>query len=192
MADFFQSKTLKWIILAIGALVVLVFVFCIGVFVGTERADFSFEWADQYHRNFAGPQGGFFGDFMGMDRQFTNANGIFGQIIAINNDVLTVKDNDGDNTEKNILANNKTTIILQKKNIKLSDLKIDDNIVVIGEPDNTGEIQAKLIRVMPALPNKNVPGSTLPGLNPATNSNLNTQPQNPQQNNNINQSQNSQ
>ena len=161
MSDFFQSKTFKGIIIAVGALVVLVFVFCVGVFVGTERADFSFKWADQYHRNFAGPQGGFFGDFMGMDREFTNSNGIFGQIMTINNNVLTVKDNDGDNTEKDVLVSDKTTIILQRKNIKLSDLKDDDNIVVIGEPDNTGEIQAKLIRVMPAMP-KNIPSNNIP------------------------------
>ena len=100
---------------------------------------------------------------MGMDREFTNSNGIFGQIITISNNVLTVKDNDGDNTEKNILVNDKTTIILQRKNIKLSDLKVDDNIVVIGEPDNIGEIQAKLIRVMPAMP-KNAPSNNVPAL----------------------------
>jgi hypothetical protein len=161
MKDFFQSKLFKGIILGVAGLVVLVFVFCLGVFVGTKRADFSFRWADEYHRNFGGPQGGFFGDFIGMDREFTNSNGSFGQIISINPStnsgqaVLTVKDNDGDNTEKTILVNDKTTIIYQKENIKLSDLKVDDNIVVIGEPDNSGQIQAKLIRVMPPLPKLN-------------------------------------
>ncbi|MGD0577282.1 MAG: hypothetical protein ABSA74_04360, partial [Candidatus Staskawiczbacteria bacterium] len=97
MKDFFQSKLFKGIILGVAGLVVLVFVFCLGVFVGTKRADFSFRWADEYHRNFGGPQGGFFGDFIGMDREFTNSNGSFGQIISINPStnsgqaVLTVK-----------------------------------------------------------------------------------------------------
>ena len=134
-------------------------VFCLGVFVGTKRADFSFRWADEYHRNFGGPQGGFFGDFMGMERQFPNANGSFGQIIKIDNNVLTVKDNDGDNTEKTILVNDKTSIVYQKNNIKLSDLKVDDNIVVVGEPNSDGQIAAKLIRVMPALPKNMQPNN---------------------------------
>ena len=64
-----------------------------------------------------------------------------------------MKDNDGDNTEKTILVSDKTTIIYQRKNIKLSDLKVDDNIVVVGEPNNSGQITAELIRVMSNPPN---------------------------------------
>jgi hypothetical protein len=156
---FFQTSLFKGIIIGIVVLVILMLVFCLGVFVGTKRADFSFRWADEYHRNFGGPQGGFFGDFMGMERQFPNANGSFGQIIKIDNNVLTVKDNDGDNTEKTILVNDKTSIVYQKNNIKLSDLKVDDNIVVVGEPNSDGQIAAKLIRVMPALPKNMQPNN---------------------------------
>ena len=150
--NFFQSKTFKWIIIGTACIILLGFVFNLGVFVGAKRADFSFRWAEEYHRNFGGPQGGFFGNFMGSDREFANANGSFGQIIKIDNNILTVKDNDGDNTEKTILVGDKTIIILQRKNIKLSDLKIGDNIVVVGEPNNDGQIQAELIRVMPPMP----------------------------------------
>ena len=156
---FFQTSLFKGIIIGIAVLVILMLVFCLGVFVGTKRADFSFRWADEYHRNFGGPQGGFFGDFMGMERQFPNANGSFGQIIKIDNNVLTVKDNDGDNTEKTILVNDKTSIVYQKNNIKLSDLEVDDNIVVVGEPNSDGQIAAKLIRVMPALPKNMQPNN---------------------------------
>lgn len=153
--DFFQSKAFKGIILAIAGLIILVFVFGMGVFVGMKRANFSFKWADQYHRNFGGPQNGFFGDFMGMDREFSNANGSFGQIIKIDpaGQTLTIKD--VSNVEKNILLNNKTTIVFQRKNMKLSDLKLNDNVVVIGEPNSSGQIIAELIRVMPQPPVKN-------------------------------------
>jgi len=152
----FQSKLFGGIILGIAILVILAFVFCLGIFVGSERANFSFRWADEYHRNFGGPQGGFFGDFMGMDQQFANANGSFGKIIKIDPStgsgqvILTVKDNDGDNTEKTILVDDKTIIICQRQNLKLSNLKIDSNIVVIGQPDNSGQVVARLIRVMPS------------------------------------------
>ncbi len=150
--NFLQSKLFKGIVLGIAGLVILVFVFGLGVYVGMEKADFSFRWAEEYHQNFGGPQGGIFGNFFGSEKEFANSNGSYGQIIKIDGNILTVKDNDGDNTEKTILVGDKTIIILQRKNIKLSDLKIGENIVVIGSPNNDGQIQAELIRVMPAKP----------------------------------------
>lgn len=162
----FQSKLFKGIVLGIAGLIILVFVFGLGVFVGTKKADFAFRWADEYHRNFGGPQGGFFGDMMGQD--YTAANGVFGQIIKIDGQTLTIKGKD--NVEKSILVSDKTSIVSQRKNIKLSDLKIDDNVVVIGDPNNNGQIQAELIRVMPAAASPQVTPSmmnNLPVGNPA-------------------------
>lgn len=155
--NLFQSRLFRGIILTIVGLIVLGFVFNLGVFVGTRKADFSFKWADEYHRNFGGPQEGFLRDFIGMGQGFTNANGSFGQIIKIDGQKLTVKDRD--NTEKIVLVGDKTSIVRQMTSIKLSDLTIDDTIVVIGEPNNAGQIEAKLIRVMPPAP------TNLPTLN---------------------------
>ena len=163
--NFLQSTLFKGFIIGLGCLVILILIFNMGVFVGTERANFAFKWADEYHRNFGGPQGGIFGDFIGSERGYANANGSYGQIIKIANNVITVKDNDGDNSEKTILAGDKTTIIFQRKDIKISDLKVGDNIIVIGEPDSNGQIQAELIRVMPA---KQIP---LPPILPPADSN---------------------
>ncbi len=148
MKDIFQSKVFKGIILGIAGLVILSFVFCMGVYVGTKRADFAFKWAEEYHRNFAGPKGGFFGDLAGGD--FGNANGVFGQLIKIDGQNLTIKG--VDNVEKIIVTGPKTSILYQRKNIKISDLKINENVVVIGDPDNNSQIQAELIRVMPMAP----------------------------------------
>lgn len=150
--NIFDSKIFKGIILGIACLIILAFVFGLGVFVGAKRADFSFKWAEEYHRNFGGPTGGFLGNI--MDGGFTDANGIFGQIIKINGQILTIKGQD--NVEENIFISDETTIVYQRKNMKLSDLKVGDSVVVIGEPNTNGQIQAELIRVMPA-PTKNPP-----------------------------------
>lgn len=155
--NILDSKLFRAIILGIAGIIILVFVFGLGVFVGTKKADFSFRWADEYHRNFGGPQGGFFGDFMGTSKEFANANGVFGQIIKIDSGSLTVKDKA--NAEKIILVSDETSILYQKKNMKLSDLKLNDNIVVIGEPNNSGQIEAELIRVMPPKPGNLPPGN---------------------------------
>ncbi|MCX6723992.1 MAG: hypothetical protein NT155_02320 [Candidatus Staskawiczbacteria bacterium] len=146
----FQSKFFRWIIPGVAGIIILIFVFSLGVFVGAKKADFSFQWADEYHRNFGGPQGGFFGEFLGTEKEFANSNGVFGQIIKVGSNDITVKGRD--NVEKLILVSPQTPISYQRKSIKLSDLKIGDNVVVIGEPGDGGQIRAELIRVMPLPP----------------------------------------
>ena len=96
--EIFQSKILKVAAVALLCFIILGFVFGLGIYVGTKKADFSFKWADQYHRNFGGPQGGFFGEFTGTGDDFTNTNGVFGQIIKVDTGSITVKDKD--NIEK--------------------------------------------------------------------------------------------
>jgi len=142
---FFQSKSFKIIIVCIAVAVSLFFVFSLGVFVGTQKADFSFKWAEQYHRNFAGPANGFFQQFEGKD--FIEHNGVFGKIIKVNEDSIIV--NGRNDVEKIILVGEKTTIKSLNNNVNISDLKVDDDVVIIGEPNSDGQIDAALIRVMP-------------------------------------------
>ena len=52
---FFQNRdVLKWIIIGLAGFVVLVLVFGAGVKVGTLKARYSYKWAENYHKNFAG------------------------------------------------------------------------------------------------------------------------------------------
>jgi 5S rRNA maturation endonuclease (ribonuclease M5) len=146
--NFFQSKTFKIITWCVAGFIVLFFVFNLGVFVGTQKASFSFRWAEQYHNNFAGPANGFFQQFAGKD--FIDSNGVFGKIIKVADQSIIVKGKD--DVEKIVSITDKTTIKYQNKDIKISDLKIDDEVVIIGEPNDAGQIEAKLIRVMPPLP----------------------------------------
>ena len=144
---FFQSKAFRITLITIGALIILLLVFKVGVFVGYRKAGFSYRWGENYHRNFGGPRGGFFGNFgYGFgDRDYTNAHGTFGSVIKIDGSTLIVKGSD--NVEKTILVSDKTTITSRRETIKASDLKIDDRAVIIGSPNEQGQIEAKLIRV---------------------------------------------
>lgn len=144
----FQSKKLRVTLIAIGTLIILLVVFQVGMAVGFRKASFSYSWAENYHRNFAGPREGFLGNFMGRD--FIDAHGVFGSIIKIDGSTLVIKG--ANNVEKTILLKDDTTIERLRETIKLSDLKVDDNIVVIGSPNDSGQIVAELIRVMPASP----------------------------------------
>ena len=145
---FFQSKTFKIILVGIGGLIIVLFVFKAGMMVGFQKANFSCRWSDNYHRNFGGPRGGFSGGL--GDKDFIEANGTVGQIIKIASSTLVVKGR-GD-VEKVVLVKDDTVINQLKETITIDNLKIDDMVVVIGEPNNDGQIEAKLIRVMPKPP----------------------------------------
>jgi len=146
-----KHDILKWIIVGLLAIVVLVLVFDLGVFVGERKAKFSYHWAENYHRMFAGPKAGFLGSlrmppFPPFD-EFIEGHGTFGEIIKIEGNNLVVKGRG--NVEKVILVTEKTVIKSGREDIKFSDLKIGDMIVIIGSPNDKGQIEAKLIRVFP-------------------------------------------
>lgn len=142
-----RTKTFKIVLLAIAVLVVLLFVFKVGVFVGYQKAQYSYRWGENYQRNFAGPRGGFFEDFRrGFgDKDFINAHGTFGSIIKIDGSTLVIKGKD--DVEKTVLVSDKTEINNRRETVRPSDLKVDDQVVIIGSPNEQGQIEAKLIRV---------------------------------------------
>ena len=144
----FWCRVLKGIIIGLAIFVVAVLIFGAGMFVGGMKARFSCHWAENYHKNFAGPQAGFFGNWrMSPFDEFIEGHGTFGEIIKIEGNNLIVKGK-GD-VEKVILVDEKTVVKFGFKNIKVADLKIGDMIVVIGSPNDKGQIEAKLIRVFP-------------------------------------------
>ncbi|MFA6227899.1 MAG: hypothetical protein WC668_01800 [Patescibacteria group bacterium] len=146
---FFQSKVFLGIILGMMIFVLLLLVFQAGAFVGFKKAEFSYHWSENYQRNFAGPQRGFAEPFQGKD--LINAHGTAGQIIKIDGSTIIIKGND--NVERAVLTKEDTVIRSLRDTIKTGDLKLNDLVVVIGDPATTsGQITAKLIRVMPTPP----------------------------------------
>jgi len=138
------KSIIKWFLIVI----VLLLVFGLGVFVGEKKAKFSYRWAENYHKMFAGPRAGFFGNWkMPPFDEFIEGHGTFGEIIKIEGNNLVVKGK-GD-VEKVILVDEKTVVKFGFKNIKVADLKIGDTIVIIGSPNDKGQIEARLIRVFP-------------------------------------------
>lgn len=140
-----KKALILWVTVGIAAVLVLVTVFGLGMFVGVQKARFSYRWAEQYHRHFGGPRGGFMRNFIGRD--FIDGHGVFGKILKIEDNTLIVKSRE--DVEKSIVVSDQTTIKRGRETIKVSDLKVDDIIVVIGSPTDTGQIKAKMIRVFP-------------------------------------------
>lgn len=151
----FQSKTFKRILFGVLAFVVLLLVFQAGMLVGFRKANFSYLWGENYHRNFAGPRGGFMDDMRGRD--FIESAGVFGQIIKIDGQNIIIRGKD--NVEKIVLVKKDSIIRRFRDTLQLLDLEVDDSLVVIGEPNEAGQIKAKLIRVMPPPPSRDVLGA---------------------------------
>jgi len=141
-----DKDVLKWVIIGIAGFVIVGLIFGAGMFVGGLKAKFSYRWAESYHKNFAGPREGFLGDWRSFPRgDFIEGHGAFGEIIQIDDSGLVVKGR-GD-VEKVIIATQDTTIQEGRETIKKEELKVGDQVVIIGSPNKEGQIEAKLIRV---------------------------------------------
>ncbi|MFH1193381.1 MAG: hypothetical protein V1661_00125 [bacterium] len=142
---------LKVCVIVFVAVAVVGFIFRAGMFVGSQRARFSYRWAENYHQNFGGPRGGFTGDWRKMPLapdNFIESHGIFGEIIKINDADIVVKGLS--NTEMIVAVSKGTAIKNGTETIKKEALKISDRVVVIGSPAENGQIAAKLIRIFNA------------------------------------------
>jgi len=142
-----QSKVFKGILYGLGIAIVLFLVFEVGMTVGYQKAMFSYRWVDHYQENFM-PRG----DFSRPDKGFINPHGAMGDIIKIDSSLLTIKG--PDEVEKPVLLKSDTAIERGFDIIKPSDLKVGDHVIVIGAPNDSGQVEAKLLRVMPDLSGK--------------------------------------
>lgn len=143
---FFMSRRFKWAISIVGGMAVALIIFQIGVFVGFHKAGFSYKYGENYHKLFGGPRGGFMGEMEGED--FVNGHAVAGSIAKIDASTIIIKSQDG--VEQTIVIGKDSTIRKGRRDIKIIDLKNDDQIVVIGAPQSDGSIEAKILRVFDA------------------------------------------
>lgn len=148
-SSFFQSKTFKGILYGLAIAVVLLLTFEAGVYMGYQKAMFSSGWAQNYSSNFF-PRGGNHSSSSQEERGFVNPHGAFGDIIKIDSSSLVVKGND--EGEKTVLIPSSTEIEHGPDMIKISDLAVGDRVIIFGTPNDSGQIVARLIRVLPPQP----------------------------------------
>lgn len=157
--ECFASKKIKIAAIVVAVLVLMLASFAGGVAVGFHKARFSYSWGENYERNFMGPQmmngrGGKIGGFMfgphDLERRFEgkdfrNAHGLAGTILSITDNTLVIKDRD--NKENTVAITDQTIMKGRGDDLKITDLKTDDQIVVMGNPGENGVLNATLIRV---------------------------------------------
>ena len=146
-SQYFKSKTVVIIAAVLIEMILLIGAFNLGMKVAFHKARFTYTWMSNYQKNFIPPTGPeFMMNHRPGDPEFMNANGAIGQIIGIKDTGLTIKGYD--NNEKKVLINQGTTIRKDFADLKISDLKINDTVIVMGAPNEQGQIEAKLVRVL--------------------------------------------
>lgn len=146
-----ESKVFIKVLYTAGIILIAMAIFSAGISVGFHKASFGRAWGDNYYNNFGmGHKNEIGKGFkkMGMMDYFPNAHGAVGKIIKI--ELPTIIVSDKDNTEKVVLIKDDTKIQrMREENLTTKDLTVDSFIVVIGSPNDKGQIEAKLIRIMP-------------------------------------------
>lgn len=137
LKNIHESKIVRDIIIVIGILIIVLSILFVGINIGEHRARFAGQFGDNFERNFVGPRGG----------MMPGGHGAVGSILSISLPTMII--NGPDNLEKTILISTSTLIREFQQNIRGSDLKIGDSIIVIGNPNGNGQIEAELIRIMP-------------------------------------------
>ncbi len=139
------TKIVKTSLIIFGGLIVAMAIFWFGMFVGFHKAGFSYQWGENYGNLFEGTEHRLSRELRGGG--FIDAHSAVGSVIKVDTSTLIIKGDD--NVEKNISINSNTVIRRGQNTVSSADIKADDRVVVLGVPSSTGQIEAKLIRLMP-------------------------------------------
>lgn len=155
LKEFLESKNFKNILIVIGILAIVSFIFQAGMFVGFRKASFFCDWGENYKKNFGQPRS----DFRGMmKRDMPNSNGVIGEVVEVSLPSILVAGDDG--VEKIVNIGSRSLIRKFRDDVSADTIKIGDSVLVVGSPAKGGMIDARLIRIMPTLTVEGVATST--------------------------------
>lgn len=136
-----QSRTIKILLGIIVGLLILLLVFQLGAMVGYRRAIFASRLGDNYFRMF-GPR-----PFAGREGDLPGGHGAVGVIVKLNLPEIIVADKS--RVEKMVTVDAQTMVRLGRETASTTNLKIGDSVIVLGSPNEQGQIVARLIRILP-------------------------------------------
>ena len=75
---------------------------------------------------------------------------VYSEIISLNLPKIVISE--PNKLERVVIVSSTTLVRRFQEEAKVSDLKTGDFVVVLGNPNDVGEIEAKLLRIMPVPP----------------------------------------
>jgi len=145
MPKFSSARVLMGLLIGIIALIILLAVFNLGVLVGSRRTDSFYRWDENYARNFTMPPPFSSSSLPGTGR-FLTADGVAGTVLKVNGASLVIEDTAG--IERTVIVSTTTAIRQGDSTVSVSDVEDNDQLVVIGSPDQSGQIDATFIRIL--------------------------------------------
>ncbi len=142
--DIFQSRSWSGIILVLGILLVVLLVFQAGIFVGYRSAMFSNGRASSYQVGMGDPRS-ILAPFI-HDADDPNPHGTVGEIVSIQMPFLMIKG--AQNAEEIVAVSGTTTVRNMRDTASTSMLRVGDQVIVIGAPDEGGQMHAAFIRII--------------------------------------------
>lgn len=138
-----KSKTLTILLVTILALIVVLGVFELGIKVGYSKGRFGCGWGDR------------FGSMLGLPSSsrgpmppppgVLDGSGAVGSVLSVQDGELLLKTDNG--VEKSISILPTTELRKGPKTVTVQDLNEHDHVIVIGHPNDQGQIEATFIRV---------------------------------------------
>ncbi len=150
MKNFFHAKPFHAVLWILGGIVVLMIVFGSGVAVGYRSGLFASRYGQDYYRNFIGSGHGGMGMLPGgmLPPPIANQYGVIGTVISVGSSTISMQDAEGN--EQSIMLDEATVIREMNATLSASQIRDGSHIAVIGEPNDTGQVHARFIRVFPA------------------------------------------
>lgn len=147
-AEFLKSPKFKSVVYLLAILLAAVVIFEAGVAVGYHRAAFSYHWNAGFMGDDRDPRA-FFAVFQhGPDEP--NPHGTIGQVVSVHLPELLVK---GPNTpEQLVIVGPGTQVRRFRSDGTSTDIAAGQQVIVVGDPDDKGQIQASFVRILPPLP----------------------------------------
>lgn len=146
--EYIQSKIFRGILVGILITIILLIIFQAGVAVGERRASFAYRFGNNFEKNFRDPRGGgFMQEGFPGGANMPSGHGAVGKIVSIALPLVVVAG--PDNLEKTVVIGDTTEIREFQETIKADELTVGDFIIVLGTPNDEGQVDAKLIRLAP-------------------------------------------
>ena len=146
--EYIQSQSFRGVLIGIGIAIAALLIFQAGMFVGYRKASFAYRFGDNYYRAFDRRPPSPFG--VPISGKFGTTHGAAGEVMSISLPTFVVAG--PDSIEKTVLVGTSTLIRKFDSELKPEDIQTGDFLVVIGEPNDDAQIQAKLIRILPEPP----------------------------------------
>lgn len=147
-------------LVVIGIVIYSLLVFRAGVSVGFHKAGFAGAFGRNLEANLIGPGPRMMG-LAGLgdgrsamyirrtfDERLPGGHGAVGEVV--DTDLPRIVIESPDNLERTILIGSTTKVRKLQQQARPEDIRVNDFIIVLGNPDDAGQIAAKLVRIMPA------------------------------------------